>query len=170
MFGLYAVIQRYQPVYSLCYWTLIFVTRGHSIPEQIEMKSTDGRRYFLLLCVKLRASYLKCWWIEDRQRCLEMRRSEAAVWVFITWRSTVSGHVQCDDSANWIHHMVAKQDQERNVLKCIQKKRCCSHYSISPLPLSVCLILGLIQFPSDRLLHTDAVSITTRSQTQAFIN
>lgn len=42
---------------------------------------------------------------------------------------------------------------------------------ISPLPPPIfSLILGLIQFPSDRLSHADAVSITTRGQTQAFIN
>lgn len=47
---------------------------------------------------------------------------------------------------------------------------CCTEMHQSATFRQSPFILGLIQFPSDRLSHADAVSITTRSQTQAFIN
>lgn len=47
MCGLYAVTQPHQRVCSLCYWTLIFVARRHSIPGA-DKDEKRGRRYFLL--------------------------------------------------------------------------------------------------------------------------
>lgn len=72
MCGLYAAMRPNQPVCSLCYWTLIFVTGRHSIPEQIKTrrrkkKGTDGRSY---LC----QSFLifQCEWIEERQETIDV--------------------------------------------------------------------------------------------------
>ena len=114
----------------------IFATRRHSIPEQIEMKSTDGRRYFLPCGVKLKASYLKCQWIEGG-------------------RGRLLGHVQWQDyhkSSIWV-----QVDQHYS--------RCCACTSDTFLHQSL-LFWGTFNFPQTDFharccLHYNAQSNTS---------